>query len=69
METNTITLDEKAQKEELTILSILEQLSSQGEKRQFCEDHNLPWEEFLRLQRKWKVVLARYREEKENSNE
>jgi len=63
MATNTITLEQKGQKEELALLYLLEQSPSKGAKRDKCKELNIPWDEYLRLCRKWSRVLERYRKE------
>jgi hypothetical protein len=59
-----INLDEKDRKAEMAVLVKMEDLTSQGAKRDFAEEIGLPWEEYLRIKRKWKRVLERYKKEK-----
>ena len=57
-------LDEKDRKAELALLVKMDKLTSQGAKREFATEIDLPWEEYLRLKRKWKRVLERYYKDK-----
>jgi len=63
MAESTITLEQQGRKEELALLYLLEQLPSRGAMREKCQELNVPWDEYLRLARKWKRVLERYRKE------
>ena len=56
-------LNLQGQKEELALLYQVERCTSQGAKRDFCKQINIPWKEYLRFCRKWRVVLTKYREE------
>lgn len=51
--------DAEDNKAELALLLVLHR-KSRGEQRQICKDVDIPWNEFLRLNRKWKRVLARW---------
>jgi hypothetical protein len=59
-----IQLEDKAKREELALLYVLEQIPSAGGKRDKCKELNVPWDEYLRLSRKWRLVIERYRKEK-----
>lgn len=54
--------DNEDNKAELALLSILHH-KSRGEQRQICKDIDIPWDELLRLNRKWKRVLTRWKAE------
>lgn len=56
--------DERDNKAELSLLATTHELSA-GAKRDFCVSIDLPWEEYLRLQRKWSRVLTRWEMEKQ----
>jgi len=58
-----IELNEKDRKAELALLMKLEEFPSAGGKRDFCKKIQCPWEEYLRLKRKWRIPLERYRHE------
>ena len=58
------TLEEKDRKAELTLLVQMEELSSVEEKKEFADLVGIPWEEYLRLCRKYSRVLERYRRSK-----
>jgi hypothetical protein len=58
---DVISLDEKDRKAEFALLVKLEEFPSQGAKRDFCKEIGCPWDEYLRLKRKWRVPLERYR--------
>lgn len=57
--------DQMDDKAELALLATLNDLSSAGAKRDLCQEVGIPWEEYLRLKRKWSRVLARWEKEKE----
>ena len=59
-----IQLEDKAKREELALLYALEKIPSAGGKRDFCKEIDCPWDEYLRLLRKWSRVLDRWRKEK-----
>lgn len=56
----TTTKDERA---ELTIVSVLED-KPEEEKRQICKFLDCPWEEYLRLRKKYARVIERWKAEK-----
>ena len=55
-------------KADLTLLFKCKKLKSQGAKKDFCASLNCPWDEYLRLCRKYKFVLIAYRKEQENDS-
>jgi len=58
---NVLELEEKDRKAELALLMKLEEIPSAGGKRDFCKEIGCPWDEYLRLKRKWRIPLERYR--------
>jgi hypothetical protein len=60
-----VNLDEQDRRAEMALLVKLESIPSAGGKRDFCEDIGCPWDEYLRLKRKWRVPLEKYRKEQE----
>lgn len=58
------TLTEKDNKAELALLTVLYG-KSRGEQRDFCLAIDIPWDEYLRLLRKWSRVIARWEKEEE----
>ncbi len=66
--TIVLNLDEKDRKAEMALLVKLEEITSAGGRRAFCEEIGCPWEEYLRLKRKWRIPLERYRKEKSYEN-
>lgn len=65
---SNLILTEKDNKAELTLLAVLHG-KSRGEQRDLCTTLDVPWEEYLRLCRKWSRVIARYIKEGGNKNE
>jgi hypothetical protein len=59
-----IDLDARDRKAELTLLVKMEELTSAGAKRDFAKEIGIEWDEYLRLCRKYRVVLDRYRKQK-----
>ena len=59
-------LNKQERDADLTLLLKCEELSSQGSKREFCESISCPWDEYLRLCRKYRRLLEVYRREKKN---
>ena len=59
-------LNKQERNQDLALLFHCESLTSQGAKRDFCASINCPWDEYLRLGRKYKMVLKEFRKEKEN---
>ena len=57
---------DEERKAEMTLLLKLEELTSQGAKRDFCHELNVPWDEYLHLKRKYRFVMERFRKEKED---
>lgn len=57
------TLTEKDNKAELALLAVLHG-KSRGEQRDFCTAIDIPWDEYLRLLRKWSRIIARWEKEK-----
>ena len=60
-----VSLTEKDNNAELALLAVLHE-KSRGEQRDFCIAIGIPWDEYLRLLRKWSRVLTRWTKEKEN---
>ena len=56
---SSLTLTEKDNKAELALLTVLHG-KSRGEQQNLCTTLDVPWEEYLRLRRKWSRVIARY---------
>lgn len=56
-------LDEEERDQDLALLYHCETLNSQGAKRDFCKSINCPWDEYLRLCRKYRIVLDIYRKQ------
>ncbi|MCK4330851.1 hypothetical protein KAX02_13550 [candidate division WOR-3 bacterium] len=61
-------LTEKDNKAEMALIVVLHG-KSRGEQREICVDFGVPWEEYLRLLRKWSRVIARWEKEGGNKNE
>lgn len=57
---------QKDQQADLTLLLKLEELFSQGAKRDFCKEIGIEWDEYLHLKRKYRFVMERYRKEKKD---
>ena len=51
-------------KADMAMLVQMEKIPSAGGKREFADHIGLPWEEYLRIARKYRVVLDRMRKEK-----
>jgi hypothetical protein len=56
-----ISLDERDRKAELALIMEMENLKNAGAKRQFAASIGLEWDEWLRIQRKYKRVIEAYR--------
>lgn len=52
-------------KADMTMLAQMEKIPSAGGKREFADHIGLPWEEYLRIARKYRMVIDRMRKEKE----
>lgn len=63
-----VELTEKDNKAEMALIVALHD-KSRGEQRKLCVDFGVPWEEYLRLLRKWSRVIARWEKEGGNKNE
>ena len=60
-------LTEKDNKAEMALIVALHG-KSRGEQRDRCVDFGVPWNEYLRLLRKWSRVIVRWEKEEGNKN-
>lgn len=63
-----MSLDNRDNTAELALLGTLDSRSA-GEQRAICKTLEVPWEEYLRLKRKWSRVLDRYHAAQGRQNE
>ena len=59
-----ISLDEQDRKAELSLVMEMEKLDSAGAKRKLADKIGIEWDEWLRIQRKYKRIIESYRRQR-----